>query len=166
MSMHLSRMVNAIIIPQDSFYKVPFDNFPYDKVDDGDVEGHDLVDWEKLCETVVRIQAVTDTNIIVEGHCVFSNDILVELADVLIYITNNRSIIKKRFMDRYAENYTIEQLDMKGRYFDMKTWPCHEKYENEVVDRVRSTDNDKFLMVESNLETGTRQILKYLDEFL
>ena len=164
MAANLSKMINAIIIPQDSFYKIPFDNYPYDKMKDNDVEGADLIDWNKMCETIVRIQAVTNVNIIVEGHCVFSSDLLVELADVLIYLYHDKSIIKKRFMDRYHENYTTEQLELKGQYFEKKTWPFHIKYENEIVDNVMRSDREKFLRVMSSIENGTDEIVKYLLE--
>ena len=164
MAANLSKMINAIIIPQDSFYTIPFDNYPYDKMKDNDVEGPELINWTEMCRTIVKIQAVTDVNIIVEGHCVFTSDLLVELADVLIFLDNDKSIIKKRFMDRYPENYSTEQLELKGVYFDEKTWPYHEKYMDNVVKRIQSTDSEKFLRVVSNLESGTNTIVEYLKE--
>lgn len=164
LSTNLSKMINAIIIPQDSFYKIPFDNYPYDKEIE-DVEGSDLLDWKKLCETVVRIQAVTDVNIIVEGHCVFTCDLLVELADALVFLDHNYTTTKKRFTDRYAENYTTEQLDVKANYFDNKTWPSHLKYEQEIIMKVKATDDHKFLRVSSCIEKATDEIVEFILNF-
>lgn len=159
MASNLSKIINAIIIPQDSFYTIP-----YDKVDHNGEKAQELIDWEAMCRTIVKIQAVSGINIIVEGHRVFTSDLLVELADVLILLENDKNIIKKRFTDRYPENYSTEQLELKGVYFEEKTWPNHEKYTETTVKTIQSSDSDKFIRVVSNLEKGTNTIIEYLKE--
>lgn len=162
-SINLSKMINAIIIPQDSFYTIPYDNAPFDNCVNDDVEGEGLIDWDKLCKTVVKIQATCkDVNIIVEGHCVFTSDILLELADALIYIEEHKNIIKRRFMNRYADSYTNEQLESKNRYFEEKTWPAHEKYVERVVKNVCMTDPEKYLKISSDIIKGTDRIIDFI----
>jgi uridine kinase len=159
---NLSKMLNAIIIPQDSFYKVPFDNFPYDKLMDVDIEGDDLIDWDKLCETVIKFHVVCPTmNVIVEGHRVFTSDILLELADVLVCIKEDKHIIKKRFMNRYSDSYSIKQLDMKESYFESSTWPEHERYVLSTIASVANNDRDKFLYVGSDITRATDAIVEF-----
>lgn len=163
-STNLAKMIHAVIVPQDSFYKVPFNNHHFIVADDNDVEGPGLIDWERLCEVVVRLLAAVDVNVIVEGHCVFSCDILVELADTLVFLDAQPFVIKKRFMNRYSENYTTEQLEKKERYFDEKTWPCHEQYVDTVVTPLSDSDKDKFVKVEADIERGTQQIVEFIEQ--
>jgi uridine kinase len=162
MAANLSKVINAIIIPQDSFYIISPDHYSFDKMNNNDIDDPESINWEEMCKNIVKIRTVTDVNIIVEGHRVFYCDILVELADVLIYLDNYKGIIKKRFMDRYPENYTIRQLEMKAVYFEEKTWPYHEKYVETIVESLRKTDHDKFLYVLSNLERGINIIVDFL----
>lgn len=160
---NLAKMINAVIIPQDSFYTVQFNNHPYTIADDIDVEGPELINWERLCTTLITVMTVLPTvNVIVEGHHVFSCDILVEIADVLVFLDTHRHIVKKRFMDRYSESHTNEQLALKDAYFENHTWPNHEKYVAEVVIPTQLHDSDKSIMVEADLERGTNEILDYL----
>ena len=131
-AMELSKVISAIIIPQDAFYNVDeFMLFPYDKVNDGRLELPDMIDWNKLITTIRSIPQ--SVNIIVEGHCLYTCKQLIELADYMFYLTISYSMCKKRYVSRYADNYTIEQLEMKEKYFDKWTWPIHlQYYENYV----------------------------------
>lgn len=126
-AMELSKVLSAVIIPQDAFYNVTeFMLFPYDKVDDDRLEKPDLIDWKKLIKTVKSIP--TSVNVIVEGHCVYTCKELVDLADHKVYIGIDYATCKRRYVSRYADNYTIQQLEMKEKYFDKYTWPVHLKY--------------------------------------
>lgn len=154
---NLAKMYGAIIIPQDSFYKVPYTNTPTTNV-----EGAEIIDWKGLCETVVKMMSVIDIAIIVEGHVTFTCDILVDLADLLVFVDPGKDIVKRRFMNRRADDYTLEQLDKKEKYFEEYTWPSHERYVKNVVSNVINSDYDKLLKVGCSTSRSTDEILNFL----
>lgn len=143
---NLSKFINAVIVPQDAFYT---NELPSDNVETGSV-----IDWKGLCATVVRIHAICKCNVIVEGHAVFNSEILVEVADILVNIVGHKHLLKRQFMSRDHVGMTDEQLEMKSRYFDEKTWPAHEVYERNVVSPVSVSDSDKYIRVESQSGVG------------
>lgn len=124
--MALSKVISAVIVPQDVFYNCEFMLFPYDKVTDGHLERPDIINWEKLIETVDSIP--NDINIIVEGHCLYTCNELIDRSDFCFFIDIDYDNCKRRYVSRYSDNYTTEQLDMKEKYFDSFTWPIHSQY--------------------------------------
>lgn len=131
-----------IIIPQDSFYKHDFIQFPYGK-DMGDkMERSDSINWGGLLE-LVKCNVDNHANVIVEGHCIMSCIDLVEQADVIFFISRPKDDCKKRFMDRYnSGSLTGEQIKQKSDYFDSVVWPCHERYMQTHV--IQHALNDNF----------------------
>lgn len=158
---NLAKMINAVIIPQDSFYNVKFDNFPFDK--DVDVEGDEIIDWDKLGLMVKRVDIATGANIVVEGHLVAKNQRLLRYADVVVNIDSPFDLVKKRFMNRYSDNYTIEQLELKEKYFDEKTWPAFEKYYKEHILPIRN-GCDKAITIRPDIDKGTEAIMEFIKE--
>jgi cytidylate kinase len=156
----IAKTFKAIIIPQDSFYSIPFNKFPYESIDKSNIEGNDIIDWVKLCTAVVKISTLCDFNIIVEGHRVFSCDILVELADVLIYLNEHKHIVKQRFMGRGAWSLTTDQIEMKGVYFDVKTWPAHLVYTDTYIKPVGVTDRGKYIGVDANIDNVISRVFE------
>ena len=155
---NLAKMINAIIIPQDSFYTIPFDNFPYDK--GMDVEGENLIYWDDLCSTVKRVDMAKDVDIVVEGHLVACNPRLLRYADVIVDIYSPYPLVKKRFMNRYSDNYSISQLDIKEQYFEEKTWPAYERYFDKFL--VPLKEMDKAITIKPTIEDGTAEILSFI----
>lgn len=128
-ALHLSKLTSSVVIPQDSFYDIEsFDLFPYDKeiAKNGNIESSNLVNWPKLLKTIMKLK--NEVNIIVEGHRVAEYEPIMALADVVIYLNIKYSFAKKRFMNRYSECLTCEQMFLKGEYFDKYTWPLNEHY--------------------------------------
>jgi broad-specificity NMP kinase len=130
-SCDLAKSINAIIIPQDAFFNGKFDFFPYDKDDNGAIEGSEIYDWKRLLFTVKRIYKVV--NVIVEGHRILECEALVIMADHIFNLTIDKRECKRRFTARYAENYTTEQLELKETYFEKFTWPISKEYRDNVV---------------------------------
>lgn len=157
---NVAKMINAVIVPQDSFYKVKFDNYPFDK--DVDVEGKDIIDWPKIGEVIKRIDMATNTNIVVEGHLVATNGRLLRYADVVVLIDSPYHLVKKRFMNRYSDNYSIEQLDQKEKYFDEKTWPAYEQYQTDYLNKIKGCE--KVITIKPDIDKGTEQILEFINE--
>ena len=149
-----------VIIPQDSFYKHDFVQFPYTE-DMGDkMEMPDSINWGGLLD-VVKCNIGNHSNVIVEGHCVLACTDLVHMADIIFFVNRPKNVCKSRFMDRYSDGLTTTQNEMKSAYFDNVVWRCHEKYMEEYV-RERALDDNfyklpgiKFSakMIESILES-------------
>lgn len=131
----VSKLEKCIIIPQDSFYKHDFVDFPYKPGMDDRMERPDSINWGGLLDIVNKNSTIS--NVIVEGHCILSNKMLVEMADMIIFINTPKEICFERFMKRYSNNLTVEQKELKKNYFNDIGWPSHEKYiENYVKDLV------------------------------
>lgn len=154
--MGLSKVISAVIIPQDAFYNCEFMLFPYDKVTDGHLEMPDIIDWDKLVRTVRSIPR--GVNVIVEGHCLYCCKELVKMANHCFFIDINYSTCKKRYVSRYSDNYSIEQLDMKEKYFDSFTWPIHQQY---VVDNVMKDENIVRIDCNLNAIENMKNIILY-----
>lgn len=131
LSMNLSKVINAIIIPQDSFYNFEFDLFPYDKETNGIIEQPDIIDWDRIIKTVKSIPS--DVNIIVEGHCIFTCRELVTIADHCFFIDIDYDTCINRFVKRNADNYTDDMIKSKREYFIKHAWPIHKEYENNYL---------------------------------
>lgn len=157
-SMGLSKVISAIIIPQDAYYTCEFMLFPYDKVSDGHLEQPDIIDWKKLIDTVNSIPE--NVNIIVEGHCLYTCNELVNMADHCFFIDIDYSTCKKRYVSRYSDNYTTNQLEMKEKYFDEFTWPIHKQYMDKIV-----LKNKNIHCIKCNLESIDNMKNIILDDF-
>jgi uridine kinase len=142
LSSELSKIVQCIIIPQDSFYTCNFDVFPYDNNADGKLESPDLIDWEKLVGLVESIPK--NVNIIVEGHCIFTCKRLMELADYKFFIKIDYVKCLNRFVNRYSDdNYTTAMIKLKNDYFMKYTWPIHKEYaKNNITTDVITVDSN------------------------
>lgn len=150
----LSTLINAIIIPQNAFYEEIPDEF--------NVGGPSTINWKGLCETIVKINMVGGPPMIVVGHCLLSCGILMELADVVVFVDAPKHIAKRNFVNSHAENYTDEQLTKKDKYFDEELWPSFEKYVDTYVRGFPPDLGDKFITVEAQVENGTKQIIDFL----
>lgn len=150
-SCQLAKSTNSVIIPQDAFYNGKFELFPYDKDHEGYFERYDIYDWKKLVSVVKRTQ--NTVNIIVEGHCILTCLELVSMADFVFNLTIDKPICKKRFISRYSDNYTLEQLEAKETYFEKFIWPIAEQYNNECV---RKYDN--VFHIEGSIKNTTKII--------
>jgi uridine kinase len=157
---NLAKMISAIIIPQDSFYTVPFDNFPFDK--DINVEGDDIIDWDRLCSLLEQINSTSITNIIVEGHIVAKCKRLIQYVDVIVDIDSPYELVRKRYLNRYSDNYSLSQLERKELYFDEKTWPAYIKYYKECIIPLRERLN--ILTIKADIDIGTASILEFIAE--
>lgn len=137
----VSKEIKSIIIPQDSFYKHDFVQFPYHPDMDDRMERTDSINWGGLL-TMVYTNLKNHANVIVEGHCVMSCEELVKKADLIFYISKSKDDCKKRFMERYSDGLSAEQNDMKARYFETIAWPTHGGYVEKYV--VKHALDDKF----------------------
>lgn len=143
LSMELSKVISAIVVPQDAFYNCEFDLFPYDKETNGVIEQPDIIDWDKLIKTIKSIP--DNVNIIVEGHCVFTCWDLVMMADHCFFIDIGFEKCMDRFIKRNADNYTPDMLKSKKEYFIKYTWPIHKEYQKNHM-------TDDVIIIQSNLE--------------
>jgi cytidylate kinase len=67
----VSKLEKCIIIPQDSFYKHDFVDFPYKPGMDDRMERPDSINWGGLLDIVNKNSTIS--NVIEEGHCILSN---------------------------------------------------------------------------------------------
>lgn len=131
------------IIAQDSFYKHDFVQFPYDKVTDDHMERKEAINWNGLHEIY---DLNKHNNVIIEGHIVATSEYLVEKADIVFYINSQKDYTKDRFMNRYSDNLTDEQNQMKEKYYEDYTWPCFIKYKNEYIKPLLDNHKDFYVV--------------------
>lgn len=134
----LSRELGAIHVPQDSFYKHDFVEFPYDSMGDGRMEESSSINWDRMLDMIDLNKYVSD--IVVEGHTLLSCRSLVDRADHIIFMDISKDESKKRFMQRGDDGLTDEQRQKKSEYYDKHSWPYHERYMQDEVVMCRSSD--------------------------
>lgn len=135
----ISKELKCIIIPQDSFYKHDFVQFPYHPDMDDRMERSDSINWGGLL-TMVKCNIDNHVNVIVEGHCVLSCNELVKMANMVFYISKSKEDCKSRFMTRYSDGLDEKQNDMKAAYFESIAWPAHKKYMTDHVQKYALDD--------------------------
>lgn len=135
MSVKLAKQTNSVIVPQDSFYDCEFTFSPFNTK--GELEQPDIVDWKRLIAVVSKVS--NEVNVIVEGHCIYSNRELVSIADKCYFINIEYEQCREKYIKRY-ETYDSEEL--KGDYFDNYVWPIHKKYQEDYI-----LGNDKIVHI-------------------
>lgn len=128
----LSKTCKFIVVPQDAFYTVEFTTKPENNFN-FNVEDSSIIDWDGL-HNFINSVIKTNKNLIIEGHRIFEDKYLMEIADYIFYLDIDKVKCKSRYLKRYSENYTPKQLQLKDKYFEQHVWPQHIQYEQNFKD--------------------------------
>lgn len=131
----LADALKAPIVHQDNFFKggsaknVPY-SILYKKAVDDRVERPDFIEFNGIIEklkTFTRTPDHTLPTVFVEGHSLLSNDDLVSMADLILYLSCQSidTALKRREARKQRDAETNFYL---VRYYRQFVWPAHQKY--------------------------------------
>ena len=124
----LAEVLTAPIVHQDNHFSAPFVQYK-DAIDDR-MELPDHIDFDGIIKEIkssANIPRKTHQTVLIEGHTLLSNDNLVSVVDLVLFL-NVESIetaLKRRVGRRERDAETNFYL---ARYYRQFVWTAHQKY--------------------------------------